>query len=330
MSQAGVVISGGGGSGITTIDGDIGSVTGSTVSFKATTTAGASVNFTGSGAAMTFNISDVNNNTFIGLNAGNSNSINGATNTGIGNDALLALNGGSTNTCVGYAAGAGIVTGNSNTSLGYLTLVSATNIANTAIGAGAMQALTSGDHNSCFGNNSLASLSTGTNNLALGINAGQNYTTSESSNVVIQNAGTASESNVIRIGTQGSSAGEQNTCFIAGIAGVTVTGAAVLISASGQLGDISSSIRFKEDIKTLWSNENILKLRPVSFKYKEEKEKFTHYGFIAEEVESLCPDLVVYKDDQPYSVKYHEMTALLLVEIQKLKQEITFLKESRA
>jgi hypothetical protein len=115
--------------------------------------------------------------------------------------------------------------------------------------------------------------------------------------------------------------------LIAGITGATVTGAAVLCSSSGQLGTIVSSERFKTDIKTL-SSGDFIKLRPVSFQYKKQDNDDTHYGMIAEEVEKICPDLVVYGEDgNPESVKYHEMPALLLAEIQKLRKEVDELKK---
>ena len=42
------------------------------------------------------------------------------------------------------------------------------------------------------------------------------------------------------------------------------------------------------------------------------------------------PDLVVKdKDGKPYSVKYSDLTVVLLSEIQKLKQEIKDIKESK-
>ena len=51
--------------------------------------------------------------------------------------------------------------------------------------------------------------------------------------------------NTIRIGTQAT----QSATFIAGIAGTQITGAAVLVNSTGQLGTAPSSTRFKEAIK---------------------------------------------------------------------------------
>ena len=77
MSQAGMNNSGsggGGGSAITTIDGDVGSITGSTVTIyadNAANAAGSSVKFINSGTISTLQLSDANENTMIGKNSGN-------------------------------------------------------------------------------------------------------------------------------------------------------------------------------------------------------------------------------------------------------------------
>lgn len=110
---------------------------------------------------------------------------------------------------------------------------------NVGVGENALNALLSGTGlNTAFGNNCLENLATGTSVIGLGNTAGNNYTSSESSNIVIGNAGTAAESNVIRIGTQGSGAGQQNECFIAGITGVTTSNTQMVTinTSTGQLG----------------------------------------------------------------------------------------------
>jgi len=81
----------------------------------------------------------------------------------------------------------------------------------------------------------------------LGLNAGFNLTTG-SNNIDIGSAGVAGESNKIRIGTKSA----QKATFIAGISGVTVAnGVGVIINPQGQLGTVTSSVRFKEAIKPM-------------------------------------------------------------------------------
>ena len=62
----------------------------------------------------------------------------------------------------------------------------------------------------------------------------------------------------------------------------------VLVSSTGQLGIASSSRRFKEEIQDMGdATANIMRLRPVTFRYKQPFEDGTkpiQYGLIAEEV----------------------------------------------
>ena len=196
---------------------------------------------------------------------------------------------------------------------------------NTAVGDSAGLALTTGQQNCLFGNGVAYQLVSGSYNLIAGPNtAGFGYSGSESSNIVFSNEGVPGESHVIRIGTSGSGAGQQNLCYIAGIFGVTVgvSGTAVFIDNTGNLGTVVSSQRFKENITDL-APTPVLDLKPVSFNYKSDKTKTKQYGLIAEEVEKVFPDLVSYDDEGlPHSVKYHELPVLLLAEIKKLSARI--------
>ncbi len=181
---------GSGSSGITTINGDSGSITGSTVTIYANTSGnatGSSVSFTNSGTTSTFSLIDPNNNMFLGFNAGN------------------ATNSGTSNVIIGPNAGFTLSTGNANIGLG---------------------------------DSSFSFLDTGTGNIGIGRQAGFQYISSESYNILIGNPGTSGESNVIRIGDQGSGSFQQNQAFMAGINGVTVSNAVPVMidSTTGQLG----------------------------------------------------------------------------------------------
>lgn len=153
--------------------------------------------------------------------------------------------------------------GDNNTFLGQsagnFSLTVGTANANTGLGNGSLESLTTGDENLGCGNAALANLTSGTNNCAVGdgalnflttgsyvtalgddflLGVGSAYTT-ESNNLVINNAGQVADANVIRIGTQGAGTGQQNTCYIAGITGVNVGSVATVVSiatGSGQLG----------------------------------------------------------------------------------------------
>src|SRR5207248_11116723 len=111
--------------------------------------------------------------------------------------------------------------------------------------------------------------------------------------------------------------------FIAGISGKTVTGtsAAVYITTNGQLSTIQSSARFEDNIKPMNNtSEGILKLKPVTFRYKEQldPDKVPQFGLIAEEVEKVNPDLVVRDDEgKLMTVRYEAVNAMLLNEFLK-------------
>src|SRR5207237_7583026 len=151
----------------------------------------------------------------------------------------------------------------------------------------------------------------------LGLNAGINLT-SGNLNIDIGNNGVAAESNTMRIGTSGS----QTKTFVAGIRGVTTANAnavPVVMDSAGQLGTVSSSRRFKDEIKPMDNaSEAILGLKPVTFHYKSDNQNTPPFGLIAEEVAKVNPDLVVCDDNgEIYTVRYEAVNAMLLNEFLK-------------
>lgn len=288
----------GGGGGITTIAGNTGTATGSTVTFSAPTAqVGASNAFVASGSTVTLE-------------------------TFVGGDLF-------------WGAGTGVVVNGGNTIFGVSSLTSlvAGSTQNTGIGTETLTLMTTGSLNCFVGNFIGGDLLTGSNNCFFGNGdgisnfVGSAYTGSESNNIIVMNNGVIGDNHVIRIGTDGSGTGQQSTCFIAGIKGSTVTGSAVFINTStGQLGLTVSSERFKEDIETLESTP-VSSLRPVSFVYKNDETQRTQYGLIAEEVALIMPELVEYQDGQPYTVHYHMLAPLLLAEIKDLKSRICKLEQ---
>ena len=69
------------------------------------------------------------------------------------------------------------------------------------------------------------------------------------------------------------------------------------------------------------TSDRLLKLRPVTFRYKkadESGQKPEQYGLIAEEVAKVMPELVIYNEKgQPETVAYQTLAPLLLNELQK-------------
>lgn len=81
------------------------------------------------------------------------------------------------------------------------------------------------------------------------------------------------------------------------------------------------SERYKEAIKPMdKASEAILALKPVTFCYKHEldPEGIAQFGFVAEEVEKVNPDLVARDErGKPYTVRYEAINAMLLNEFLK-------------
>jgi hypothetical protein len=95
-----------------------------------------------------------------------------------------------------------------------------------------------------------------------------------------------------------------------------------------------ASDRFKEAIPSMEKQSRvILKLYPVSFRYKEELDpaKTAQFGLIAEEVAKVNPDLVT-RDEKggTYSVRYEAVNAMLLNEFLKEHAKIEELEKTVA
>lgn len=98
-------------------------------------------------------------------------------------------------------------------------------------------------------------------------------------------------------------------------------------NSNGQLGTVSSSRRFKEDIHDMDTvSSGLMRLRPVTFRYQKpfaDGSKPIQYGLIAEEVADVYPDLVAHSaDGQIETVKYQVLDSMLLNELQKEHKQV--------
>jgi uncharacterized coiled-coil protein SlyX len=215
---------------------------------------------------------------------------------------------GSFNTANGALALLNNTTGGNNTAIGAGALFSNNANFNTGVGSQALFNNT-GRQNTAIGGSALENNTTGHDNIALGVASAANVTTAV---------------NVITIGNFLPGANVDYSCYIDNIDGRPGGSQAVYVNGSGRLGQLVSSARFKEEIKSIeQSSEAIYGLRPVSFRYKPEIEpaRPLAFGLIAEEVEQVNPDLVARdKEGKPFSVRYEAVNAMLLNE---------FLKEHR-
>jgi hypothetical protein len=275
----------------------------------------------------------------------------GENNTATGYQALFGNTTGFRNTAYGFVALGGTTTGNNNTGIGSFALGSNTTgfwntgigdsalinntmgIANTAIGQSVLTSNTTGSGNTATGDLALQHNTTGSLNIALGDIAGFNLSAGDN-NIYISNVGVAAEDNTIRIGTEedGGRLPRHFATFIAGIRDTTTGNGdaiAVVIDSNGQLGTLSSSARFKDEIKPMdKASEAILALHPVTFHYKNSSKGISQFGLIAEDVAKLNPDLVVRdRKGEIYSVRYEAVNAMLLNEFLKEHQKVEDLKK---
>ncbi len=368
LSQAGSFGSGGGGGGgITTINGDTGTTGASTTptiyADNAALNCGSSVLFTGDDTStLTMNVTDANSNTIIGQFAGNAGVVGSGSlnNVGLGSYVFHSLNAGNQNVIIGsQGTGVSLTTASQTVVIGNQAGVQiTTSSGNTVIGYEALENNGGGGNNVCAGFQSLKFSSVGTVNCALGFQSGINYNGAESGNILLNSAGVAGESNVLRIcdAANNTSGSPLTAAYIGGIDGVALTTATVVTEVSDQLGTAAiiggtgitidaastpneiiisltpSSSRFKNDIAPVVSSE-VMKLNPVSFNYKDncnvsaQDKNVKHYGLIAEEVNDIMPELVTRDSNGAIQgVRYMNLIPLLLKEVQNLRKEIDDLK----
>jgi len=239
----------------------------------------------------------------------------GNTNTAVGLNSLF-FNNGSANVAVGCQALQSNTTGFHNTADGFQALFFNTSgNHNTANGDVALHRNTIGNFNTANGAHTLENNTTGSSNLALGFQAGSNIT--GSGNVCIG-------ANVPGV------AGESNTTRIRNIFSSVASGRAVFVNSDNKLGTLSSSRRFKEEIKPMdKASETLFALKPVTFRYKKEVDpaRALSFGLIAEEVAEASSDLIT-RDEQgkPKTVRYEAVNAMLLNEFLKEHHRVQDLK----
>ena len=186
---------------------------------------------------------------------------------------------------------------------------------NVAMGAQSLKFNTTGSFNVAIGESALLANRTGTHNTAIGVFAGENQTTG-SNNVYIG-------ANIVGFD------GEENHTYIRNINTTSVNGGSadsvtIDLINGGLLGHASSSRRYKEDIKPMDKESEVLfGLKPVSYRYKKDidKTQSLDYGLIAEDVAKVDPNLAIRDGKgQIENVRYNAIDAMLLNE---------FLKEHR-
>ena len=247
-------------------------------------------------------------NTGVGYNAGGA-ITTGVNNTIIGSLAGDAITDADNNTAVGYEALSTNTLGSASVAIGYRALKtqnygSAQNGMNVAVGNNSGTSLTDGESCVFVGHGSGAAHTTGTHSIYIGRDAGYHSvsSTTGSRNLLIgsfTDGDAAGTSDMIVLGYNVTSTGANNLTFGSGTTDSNIAFGATSISAP-------SDIRLKEDIQDETVGlEFINELRPVTFRWKKEKDvpsdmkayvadseervmngKYNH-GFIAQEVKAV-------------------------------------------
>ncbi|MBP6908466.1 MAG: tail fiber domain-containing protein [Candidatus Pacebacteria bacterium] len=272
------------------------------------------------------------NNVAIGVSALSQN-ISGSHNTGIGDSALLSNQMGANNVAVGENA----LRQNKNSN-------------NTAIGVGALSQNSVGAtsitpaNNTAVGYNALVSTTTGSNNTAIGAgaNVGQGLPGSGSPSA-FSNA-TAIGAGAIARGNNYVALGNDDVTKV--ITTGAITSARNIVASQGfdcpgQIASCyraSSDFRLKKDIKEdNLGLDFIMKLKPVTFKYKKGAGN-TLNGLIAQDVEQALKELNINFSglvrpspiSEYYSLDYSNFVVPLINAVQEQQKEIDELKAKNA
>ena len=253
------------------------------------------------------------------FNIGDQNTTTGTYNVAIGAAALLQNNTGAFNTATGGAALLNNQSGYFNCAFGINALSNNTSAdGNAAFGSNALSG-NSGGFNSAFGTLALAN-SSGSDNTAIGSSAGLGLVTGDG-NVYI-GADVVGEDGV------------SNSTYISNVYNSITSARQVYVDANNKLGTLASTRRVKDDIESMArASETILALRPVTFRYKKEIDRYCtpQFGLVAEEVAEINPDLVTRdREGKPETVRYDAVNAMLLNEFLKEHRKVQELEANAA
>jgi hypothetical protein len=286
---------------------------------------------------------DVGPNVAVGWQALESNTVASA-NTAVGYQALHSLTTGPVGfeqlglcTAVGFQALANATAGGfANSAFGYQALISnTTGTQNTATGGQALQSNTIGNNNTANGIGALSSNTAGNNNTAVGVSALSVLDSGDNNVALGKNAGSQlpSGNGNVYIGADVAPIvpnGEADHTYIRNINTTSVSGGVsdtVTVDLNtGLLGHLSSSRRYKEDIKPMDdASEALFALTPVMYRYKKDidRTRSLDYGLIAEDVAKVDPNLAILDGKgQIESVRYSAVNAMLLNEFLKEHKKV--------
>jgi hypothetical protein len=90
----------------------------------------------------------------------------------------------------------------------------------------------------------------------------------------------------------------------------------------------TSDIKLKKNINEIDIDkvDNLLSLKPMKFEYLSDTKNKIHYGFIAQEVEKIYPELIGTNDIGYKTINYQEILPLMLAKMKTMEEEINELK----
>lgn len=296
-------------------------------------TAGSSNVAVGYGALTASNVSD---NTALGALALTSNTT-GTSNVGVGANALQYNPAGSYNTAVGHNAGKGAsgYTTTANTFIGYNAGAANQTNRNVMIGYGTGSVATTGGNNILIGYGAGDAITTGGTNILLGYDIDAQSATGSNQlsigNVIFGTGGFGTGTTVgagsIGIGIAVPSYRLHVSVAAAGdVAGFTNTSGTCTINPTSTALSCSSDATLKKDIVALSSVDSLAdvgNLRPVRFRWKNESDtEAPHAGFVAQEVQTVLPDLVSTGPDGKLAVNYLGLVPYVISSVQGQQRQI--------
>jgi hypothetical protein len=93
----------------------------------------------------------------------------------------------------------------------------------------------------------------------------------------------------------------------------------------------TSDKRLKDNITDIDSDcvNSLFTLNPIHFSYKNDIKKKTHYGILAQDVETIFPELVENNNINGYkTVNYQELIPIIIAKIKIIQSEINELKNN--
>ncbi len=243
----------------------------------------------------------------------------------MGADAGFNMVSGSLNTYVGFNAGKASTTAISSTFIGNKAgEVNTTASFNTFIGERSGQANTTGEENTFLGRTSGLTNTTGTKNTIIGSTADVAFNNLTNATAIGYGA-VVSTSNSLVLGNGANvGIGLSNPAYPLDVVG----------NVHGNSFINSSDVRWKKDITTLNNGLNkVLNMRGVEYLWKEDSpfgkgDRTRQLGFVAQEVESVIPELVTTDPNGFKSVKYANITAVLVEAVKEQQSQIETLKKT--